>query len=133
MHDPANLIPGVGELFMLPALTRTGPMCESLFIEAIPGGPLDVFDAKLDAEAQLERIKGLIQTIRAVGIRPRAQRRPDGSPMRGLIGRFAPDRAQGRSAHCPPARSVLELADAVVLNDPVLGQGSNNAIKVAAI
>ena len=44
----AKLVPGAGELFMIPALTHSGP-CEILFFEAVPGGPLDVFDGGLDA------------------------------------------------------------------------------------
>src|SRR5262245_28854990 len=39
----ATLIPGVGELFMIPALTASGP-CDILFFEAVPGGPLDCFE-----------------------------------------------------------------------------------------
>ena len=35
-----NLVPGVGELFIMPALTTTGP-CDILFFEGIPGGQLD--------------------------------------------------------------------------------------------
>ena len=50
----------------------------------------------------------------------------------GLIGRFAPTVRKGVGT-LPSGKPVLGLADAVVLNDPVVGQGSNNAIKAAAI
>ena len=36
---------------------------------------------------------------------------------------------ESRSADCPPVRPVLGLADVVMLNDPITGQGSNNASK----
>ena len=35
-----NLIPGIGEYFMFPALTPTGP-CEIIVMEGIPGDPMD--------------------------------------------------------------------------------------------
>lgn len=35
-----NLIPGIGEYFVFPALTLSGP-CEIMVFEGIPGGPMD--------------------------------------------------------------------------------------------
>ena len=35
-----NLIPGVGEYFVFPALTLSDP-CEIMVFEGIPGGPID--------------------------------------------------------------------------------------------
>ena len=35
-----NLIPTVGEYFVFPALTLTGP-CDIMVLEGIPGGPMD--------------------------------------------------------------------------------------------
>jgi hypothetical protein len=35
-----NLIPGVGEYFVFPALTTSGP-CEIMVFEGVPGGPMD--------------------------------------------------------------------------------------------
>src|SRR5262249_13547410 len=56
----ATLIPGVGELFMIPALTHSGP-CDILFFEGIPGGPLDNFNDMPNVEAQLARTKEMIR------------------------------------------------------------------------
>ena len=45
-----NLIPGVGEYFVFPALTTIGP-CEILVMEGIPGGPIDCWaDVKNPAQ-----------------------------------------------------------------------------------
>ena len=38
-----NLVPGVGEYFVFPALTTTGP-CEIMVFEGIPGGPMDCWE-----------------------------------------------------------------------------------------
>jgi hypothetical protein len=126
----ANLVPGVGELFMIPALTHSGP-CEILFIEAIPGGPLDAFDGKLDVDAQLDKTKALIRQFVPWEYERVANAIPTDANA-GLAGRFAPTVRKGVGT-LPSGKPVLGLADTVVLNDPVLGQGSNNAIKAAAI
>jgi styrene monooxygenase A-like protein len=38
-----NLVPGVGEYFVFPALTTTGP-CEIMVFEGVPGGPMDCWN-----------------------------------------------------------------------------------------
>jgi hypothetical protein len=126
----ATLIPGAGELFMIPALARSGP-CEILFFEAGPGGPLDVFDAGLDAETQLTRIKSLIRQFVPWEYERVSEAVPTDANA-GLSGRFAPTVRKGVGV-LPSGKPVLGLADTVVLNDPIVGQGSNNAIKAAAI
>jgi len=126
----ATLIPGAGELFMIPALTHAGP-CEILFFEGGPGSPLDTFDSAADAETQLEKIKALIKQFvpwEYDRVRNATATDPNGS----LTGRFAPTVRKGVGA-LPSGKAVLGLADAVVLNDPIVGQGANNAIKAATI
>lgn len=49
-----------------------------------------------------------------------------------LSGAFAPT-VRKPIGRLPSGKSVLGLADAVVLNDPITGQGSNNASKAAKI
>ncbi len=126
----ATLIPGAGELFMIPALTTSGP-CEILFFEAGPGGPLDVFEASMDADTQLAKIKSLIRQF----VPWEYERVADAVPTdanAGLIGRFPPTIRKGVGT-LPSGKPVLGLADAVILNDPIVGQGSNNAMKAATI
>lgn len=48
-----NLIPGVGEYFVFPALTTTGP-CEIMVFEGIPGGPMDCWADVKSPEHHLE-------------------------------------------------------------------------------
>lgn len=126
----ATLIPGAGELFMIPALTTSG-VCEIIFIEGVPGGPLDLFKPAMDVGAQLADIKLLIQQFvpweyeRVAGATPT-------DANAGLVGRFAPT-IRRPVGTLPSGKQVLGLADAVVLNDPIVGQGANNAIKAAAV
>src|SRR3989344_3867290 len=46
----ANLIPNVGEYFIMPGLSLSGP-CEMMFFEAIPGGPFDCWEDINDANS----------------------------------------------------------------------------------
>jgi hypothetical protein len=115
---------------MIPALTHAGP-CEILFFEGGPGGPLDSFDAASDAEAQLAKSKALIKQFlpwEYERVRDAAATDPNGS----LVGRFPPTVRKGVGT-LPSGKQILGLADAVILNDPIVGQGANNAIKAATI
>ena len=126
----ATLIPGAGELFMIPCLTRSGP-CEILFFEAVPGGPLDAFDAAMDVDTQLAKTKALIKQF----VPWEYERVADATPTDtngALAGRVQPTIRKGVGT-LPSGKHVLGLADAVILNDPIVGQGSNNAIKAAAV
>jgi Styrene monooxygenase A putative substrate binding domain len=126
----ATLIPGAGELFMIPALTHSGP-CDILFFEAIPDGPLDCFDGLPNVEAQLARIKDMIRRF----IPWEADRVANTTPTdanAGLTGRFAPG-VRHPVGRLPSGARVLGLADTIALADPIVGQGANNAIKAAWI
>jgi 2-polyprenyl-6-methoxyphenol hydroxylase-like FAD-dependent oxidoreductase len=126
----ASIIPGVGELFMIPALTRSGA-CDVLFFEAVPGGPLDCFEGLANVEAQLARTKEMIRRF----LPWEAERVADATPTdanANLTGRFAPT-VRNAVGQLPSGRPVLGLADSVALADPIVGQGSNNAIKAARI
>lgn len=124
-----NLIPGVGEYFVFPALTLDGP-CHIMTWEAIPGGPMDAFKSGATPAEHLATSKELLRTFlpweyeRAAG----AELTDDGGM---LAGRFTPV-VREPVASLPSGALVLGLADVVVLNDPITGQGSNNAAKAAA-
>jgi len=125
-----NLAPGVGEYFVFPALTTTGP-CEIMVFEGIPGGPMDSWGDVTSPEQHLEHSVQLLKNIF-----PWEGARCDNvsltDPMGTLTGRFAPT-VRYPVATLSSGRHVLGLADAVMLNDPITGQGSNNASKAAAI
>jgi hypothetical protein len=125
-----NLIPTVGEYFVFPALTVTGP-CDIMVFEGVPGGPMDcwkdvttpaehlaaskrILDAFLPWEAERCRDVELTDDngILAGALTP-VVRKPIGRLKSGAV--------------------VLGMADAVCLNDPITGQGSNNASKAAKV
>jgi hypothetical protein len=125
-----NLIPTVGEYFVFPALTTTG-RCEIMVFEGIPGGPMDCWrDVGTPAE-HLAKSKWILDTFLPwEAERCRAIELTDANGV--LAGSFAPTvrRPIGR---LPSGALVMGLADAVCLNDPITGQGSNNASKAATV
>jgi 2-polyprenyl-6-methoxyphenol hydroxylase-like FAD-dependent oxidoreductase len=125
-----NIIPGVGEFFVLPSLGASGTYHNLLF-EAIPGGPLDCWGDITTPESHLARaLECLERWLPWEAGRCANVTLTDAKGV--LRGQFAPTvrHAVGR---LPSGRAVLGMADAVVLNDPLTGQGSNNAAKCAAI
>jgi flavin reductase (DIM6/NTAB) family NADH-FMN oxidoreductase RutF len=125
-----NLIPGIGEYFVFPALTTSGP-CEIMVFEGIPGGPMDCWGDVKTPEQHLARSKWILdkflpwEAARCLDI--------ELTDENGVLtGSFTPV-VRKPVAALPSGRRVLGLADAVVLNDPITGQGSNNAAKSADI
>jgi len=124
-----NLIPTVGEYFVFPALTTTGE-CEIMVFEGIPGGPMDCWGDVETPEQHLERSLWILNTFmpwEAERCRDVALTDDNGI----LAGRFPPT-VRRPVAELPSGAPVLGLADAIMLNDPITGQGSNNASKMAA-
>jgi 2-polyprenyl-6-methoxyphenol hydroxylase-like FAD-dependent oxidoreductase len=122
-----NLIPGIGEYFVFPALTLSGA-CDIMVFEGIPGGPMDRFQG-LSPEAHLEASMDILNTF----LPWEAERASDVSltdDLGVLEGRFPPT-VRKAVMTLPSGRTVLGMADVVVLNDPITGQGSNNASKCA--
>ena len=123
-----NLIPTVGEYFVFPALTTTGP-CEIMVFEGVPGGPMDCWADVKSPEQHLAKSKWILDTFMPW----EAQRCNDVelTDANGILtGRFAPT-VRKPVATLPSGRKVFGMGDVVVLNDPITGQGSNNAAKCA--
>jgi len=124
-----NLIPTVGEYFVFPALTTTGE-CEIMVFEGIPGGPMDCFGDVTTPQEHLEKSKWVLETFMPwEAERCGSVELTDDNGI--LAGRFPPT-VRKPVAELPSGRVVLGLADAIMLNDPITGQGSNNAAKMAA-
>ncbi|MGO4853059.1 styrene monooxygenase/indole monooxygenase family protein [Phaeovulum sp. W22_SRMD_FR3] len=125
-----NLIPGVGEYFVFPALTKSGP-CEIMVFEGIPGGPMDCWKSATTAQAHLDTSLQILKTF--VPWEYDRCRNVELTDENGVLaGRFAPT-VRKPVATLPSGAKVLGLGDAVCLNDPITGQGANNAAKAAAI
>jgi hypothetical protein len=125
-----NLIPGVGEYFVFPCLTTTGP-CEIMVFEGIPGGPLDCWQGIQTAEQHLEKSLELLN--RHVPWEAERCRSVEMTDDKGFLsGRFTP-MVRKPVLTLPSGRKVFGMADALVVNDPITGQGSNNAAKCSKV
>ncbi|MEU0153295.1 styrene monooxygenase/indole monooxygenase family protein [Micromonospora fulviviridis] len=128
-HVSFNAVPGLGELFVIPALTHSGP-CEILFWEAVPGGPLDLWTDRRDPAEHLKLTLDLARRYTPwIYERCAEVELTDGRAT--LSGRYTPT-VRRPVAELPSGGLVLGMADVVVANDPITGQGSNTAAKCAS-
>jgi len=125
-----NLIQTVGEYFVFPALTNSG-FCDIMVFEGIPGGPMDCWKDVTSPSQHLARSKRILETF--LPWEAERCRKIELTDANGILaGAFAPT-VRKPIGRLPSGRVVLGLADAVCLNDPITGQGSNNASKAAKI
>ncbi|MGY5131256.1 styrene monooxygenase/indole monooxygenase family protein [Streptomyces nigrescens] len=124
-----NLVPGVGELFVMPTYTVSG-RADILFWEGIPGGPLDVFQGVKDPDEHLATTLELMEKFLPWEY-ARATKVELTDANGTLAGRYAPT-VRNPVGTLPSGGLVLGVADVVVANDPITGQGSNSASKCAA-
>ncbi len=128
-----NLIPGVGEYFVFPALTTRGSddtqACDIMVFEGVPGGPMDCWGEVKSPEQHLETSLRILRTFLPWEYeRSRDCQLTDANGV--LAGRITPT-VRNAVLTLPSGRKVMGLGDAVLVNDPVTGQGSNNATKGA--
>ncbi|WP_067473745.1 flavin reductase [Nocardia amamiensis] len=123
-----TMIPEIGECLTFPALTTSG-RCDILVFEGVPGGPMDCWDDIVDPDQHLERSLELLEKIAPAEF---ARCANVALTDRGgvLRGRFTP-RVRIPVAILPSGKPVLGIGDAVVLNDPLTGQGANMAAQAA--
>lgn len=128
-----NLIPGVGEYFVFPALTTHGASgtqaCDIMVFEGVPGGPMDCWGEVKTPEQHLEKSLEILKTFTPWEYeRSRDCQLTDANGI--LAGRITPT-VRNAVLTLPSGRKVFGMGDAVLVNDPITGQGSNNATKGA--
>src|SRR6185503_725380 len=125
-----NLIPTVGEYFVFPALTNSGA-CDIMVFEGIPGGPMDCWKNVTSPQQHLEKSKWILDTF--LPWEAERCRKVELTDANGILaGSFAPT-VRKPIGRLPSGKLVLGLADPVLLNNPITGQGSNNAPKAAKV
>jgi 2-polyprenyl-6-methoxyphenol hydroxylase-like FAD-dependent oxidoreductase len=125
-----NVEPGVTELFTMPAQTMSGP-CRIAFVESVPGSPFDAFRDRPDPAEHLRRLRVLLaEHLPWEGdlyrnCEPTDARASLSGAFTGTIRRPYAEVAAGVY--------VFGMGDVVVVNDPIAGQGANNAAHCAGI
>ena len=124
-----NLIPNVGEYFVFPALTTSGP-CESMVFEGVRGGPMDCWREELSPAEHLARSLSILETF--LPWEAARCRNVELTDDHGILSGCIVPTVRKPVAHVD-GLPILGMADAVVLNDPITGQGANNAARSAEI
>ncbi|MGO2344336.1 MAG: styrene monooxygenase/indole monooxygenase family protein [Providencia sp.] len=125
-----NLIPGIGEYFVFPSLTNSGD-CHIMVFEGVPGGPMDQWNEARTPQEHLAYSKKILNTyLPWEADRCRNIELTDDNGI--LAGRFAPT-VRKPVLTLPSGKVVFGLGDALVTNDPLTGQGSNNATKACKV
>lgn len=125
-----NVIPGVGEYFSFPALTLSGP-CDIMVFEGIPGGEMDCWQNAKTPEQHLATSLAILERY----LPWEAERCRDvvlTDDQGYLSGSFTPC-VREPILTLPSGHKVLGMADALVVNDPITGQGANSAAKCARL
>ncbi len=125
-----NLVPGVGEYFVFPALT-TGGLCEIMVFEGVPDGPMDCWNEVKMPQQHLAKSKWILETF--MPLEAERCHNVELTDENGiLVGRFPPT-VRKPICKLPSGGLALGMADVVATNDPITGQGSNTASKAASI
>ena len=137
--DPDDLgtyisLPGMGEVISYPGLTGAPgreQRCEMLLIEALPGGPLDVFDVRNSPSERLRLAVRLLESYLPADLADRyraAELTDAGATAAGAVQPVV-RRPVGT---LPSGRPVLGGGDVVCRMDPGGAQGANSAAHCAA-
>jgi hypothetical protein len=125
-----NLRPEAGEYLHMPSHTLTGP-ADVLLMEAVPGGPFDVFSDRPAPDEHLRRLKALLLEHFPWEGELFAAAEPTDARA-SLVGAF-PGTVRRPYAEVAPGSYVFGIGDVVVVNDPISGQGANNAAISASL
>ncbi len=123
-----SMAPGVGEFFTFPGLTVSGP-CRMMVFEGVVAGPMDCWTDVGSPEEQLERSLEILREHFPHEAENFADAQLTDSGAT-LLGRITPT-VRSAVGELGNGNLVFGLGDAVVLNDPLTGQGSNNATLAA--
>ncbi|MBO0821648.1 MAG: flavin reductase [Nocardiopsaceae bacterium] len=124
-----SVVPGVGQYFTFPALTTSGP-CDIMCFEGIPGGPMDHWPSITSPAAHLAESRRVLERFfpwEAARCRDVAL-----TDDRGVLRGSVTPTVRHPVGALPSGALVLGIGDAVVLNDPITGQGANTAAKAAS-
>ncbi len=124
----ANIIPELGEYFIMPGLSTNGP-CHMMLFEGKPNTEMDCWDEIKSPTEILKIAKKLLK-----------KHLPE-EYEKAKFCEIADENSYLTGSLCPKIRypffkenqKVVGLGDAIILNDPISGQGANIATRSAKI
>ena len=102
-----------------------------LLVEAIPGGPFDIFTDRPSPAEHLRRLKAMLLEHFPWEGELYGNAEPTDARA-SLVGAF-PGTVRHPYAEVAPGTYVFGIGDVVVVNDPISGQGANNAAHAAGM
>jgi len=116
-----------GEIFWVPFTHKTAGPSWSFIVEAVPGGPLDLFGELKSGPEVVEALRALVRQYAPwdeenVG----AMRYVEGDEHGWLVGAFPPTVRAGYG-QLPSGALVVPVGDSAITFDPIGGHGGNNA------
>lgn len=124
-----NFVSGVGEFFSLPFYSHTVGECRSFLFEARPGSAMDRFNEARDGAEMLALARQVVAQF-ALDDLPQLEQAELTDPNAWLKTAFTPV-VRIPVSRLPSGRAVLAAGDTACLNDPIAGQGANNASRMA--
>jgi len=118
-----------GEIFWVPFHDKTVGSCYSVLFECRIGGIMDRFREVESGEEMIEVARRVIADVAPWEL-PHFANVEVTDPLAWSKGAITPE-VRRPVGHLPSGRIVMGIGDAVVLNDPIAGQGSNAASKAA--
>jgi len=125
-----NLRPGGGEVFYMPT-NSLGGACDVILVEAVPGGPLDIFGDGPPPDEHLRRLKALL--LEQFPWEGELYSRATPTDARASLAGAFPMTVRRPYVEVAPGSYAFGIGDVVVVNDPISGQGANNAAHSAGI
>jgi hypothetical protein len=120
--------PGICELIAIPGYTLSGD-CDILYLSTIPGGPADRWSDRPSPGEQYRRMRDVLREY--LPWEYDRIKNAELTDQRGTMTGAVSPVVRRPVGELPSGAPVLGMADVVAVNDPVTGQGSNNASKCA--
>ncbi|MDO1451608.1 hypothetical protein Q0590_35375 [Rhodocytophaga aerolata] len=124
-----SVIMGAGEIITAPFYQKDDIQCSWILMEIIPGGPMDVFDEAKTGHQLLHCCKQILKNLVPwqYPLYATAELIEDDAFLKGS---FVPT-VRKPYIKLNSTATVMGVGDTVILNDPIVGQGGNNATKMA--
>jgi hypothetical protein len=124
-----HIIEGVGEAAWIPYFHRDAGPSWNLIFEAIPGGPMDIFQTARSGAEALACAMRTIETFLPWDL-PWARDMQLADELGWLVGKITPT-VRNPVGRLPSGRLVTAVGDTAVHFDPLAAQGANNGTRMA--
>lgn len=124
-----NFIAGAGEYFSMPFYSHTHGPCRSFLFECVEGGAMDIFDEVTSGEEMLVKMKQAVEIVTPDQSFRMVENIELSDPNAWLKGAFRPE-VREPVAVLDDGSKIWGIGDTVMVNDPIAGQGANNATRM---